>query len=91
MESTPDPVLLSLVAARNPNALRELRFRYGPSAYAAAYSFLTDPEQVERAVSEAFGRAWRCAVERIPDGTALAITAWIGDLVYQAARRLGGA
>jgi DNA-directed RNA polymerase specialized sigma24 family protein len=91
MESTPDPVLLSLVAARNRNALRELRFRYGPTAYAAAYSVLADPEKVEWAVSDAFGRAWRGAIDRIPDGTAIAVAAWICELVQQAARRIGGA
>lgn len=75
------------MAARDENALIELRLRYGTTAYATAYTMVADPEQAEAAVSAAFGRAWSRAREQAMHSTG-GIAGWIGQLVREAARQL---
>ncbi|HXF96921.1 MAG TPA: sigma factor [Gemmatimonadales bacterium] len=84
--SIPDRLLVRRVAEGDRGALRELRLRYGPTAYAVAYSVVVDPEQAEAAVAEAFTLAWHRA--RDPRGPGDSVSAWITRLTREAAERL---
>ena len=83
---TPDQTLLRRIAEGDRAALRELRLRYGITAYAIAYSVLVDPETAEAAVSEAFTMAWQAAGGRLPH--AVGAGEWISRLTREAAGRL---
>lgn len=83
---TPDQTLLRRIAEGDRAALRELRLRYGTTAYAVAYSVVIDPETAESAVSEAFARAWQEAGVRPSNGVSAG--RWISRLTREAAGRL---
>lgn len=80
-----DRDLLRAVAAGDRAALRELRVRYGTTAYAIAYSVVVDPEQAEEAVSNAFALAYGRAREYV--GRSIGVGAWISQLTREAAAR----
>jgi RNA polymerase sigma-70 factor (ECF subfamily) len=81
----PDRTLVKRLAAGDRSALRELRIRYGTTAYAVAYSVVVDPEDAEGVVSEAFARALGEAGEYTANGEGVA--AWISRLTREAAER----
>ena len=83
---TPDGTLVERLAAGDRSALRELRLRYGTTAYAVAYSVVVDPEEAEAVVSEAFARAFGEAGTYAANGDGVA--AWISRLTRDAAMRL---
>jgi DNA-directed RNA polymerase specialized sigma24 family protein len=78
-----DRDLLHAIAVGDRAALRELRLRYRPTAYAVAYSVVVDPEQAEAAVSNAFTIASSRAAQAQVHGTSVA--RWICQLVREAA------
>jgi hypothetical protein len=80
-----DRDLLQAIATGDRAALHELRLRYGPTAYAVAYSVVVDPEQAEAAVSRAFALAAARAEELLARGTSAA--RWICQLTREAAAR----
>ena len=83
---TPDGVLIKRIAAGDRSALRELRLRYGTTAYAVAYSVVVDPEEAEAVVSETFARAFGEAGAYAANGDGVA--AWISRLAREAAQEL---
>lgn len=83
---TSDRVLVRRMATGDRTALRELRLRYGTTAYAVAYTVVVDPELAEEAVSRAFALAWGRAKELPAGGDGVA--AWISQLTREVAGRL---
>ena len=83
---TPDGILVERLASGDRSALRELRLRYGTTAYAVAYSVVVDPEEAEAVVSEAFAQAFGQAGEYPANGDGVA--AWISRLTREAAQRV---
>lgn len=86
---TPDGTLVKRLAAGDRSALRELRVRYGTTAYAVAYSVVVDPEDAEAVVSEAFARALGEAADFTANGDGVA--AWISRLTREAAEQFRSA
>lgn len=82
---TPDGTLVKRLAAGDRSALRELRVRYGTTAYAVAYAVVVDAEEAEGVVSEAFARALSEAAEYTANGDGVA--AWISRLTREVAER----
>lgn len=83
---TSDRILVRRIAAGDRAALRELRVRYGTTAYAVAYTVVVDPELAEEAVSRAFALAWGRAKE-LPAAVS-GVAAWISQLTREVAGRL---
>lgn len=76
--STPDPILLTRMAAGDDRALADLYDRHGRLVYSLAYALLGDREDAEEVAADTFLQAWRSAGRFDPKRGSVA--AWLATI-----------
>ena len=72
-----DAAIVELYWARNEEAIRETRSKYGSYCYAIARRLLGSPEDAEECVSDTYHAAWNA----MPPERPLSLRAWLGRVV----------